>query len=121
MTTVTNIVGRYNQLGTISSVVTTGITDNVGWTSLCNGVVMMYGFSTSQGGSPQTVTFAFPFTAVPFSVQVTPVTPVGGDVSLANRIAIQQGSISASGFVIERTGSSNLNSFQWLAIGPSNG
>lgn len=89
---------------------------NGGWIFLPGGLLMQYGNAISTDVNGVTVVFPVPFSAIPYSIQLTPVI----DDTSTIRLSVLNGSQTALQFLTNSTNSSHLKSFYWFAIGPYN-
>jgi hypothetical protein len=85
-----------------------------GWTFLPGGMLLQYGLLNST--LTAAILFPVPFTNIPFSIQITPVTVTGGFSAI---LTVASGSVSTTGFNINTAGSlaGGLRGVYWMAIG----
>lgn len=101
------VTGKFSTFGTTVS--------DKGWTFLPGGLLLQYGFATSNTSSPNgTVTFPVAFTSTPFSIQLNVL-----ENSNSRRIT-HVNTLTSTGFtcyIQDSSGSSVSNRFYWIAIG----
>lgn len=90
-----------------------------GWTFLAGNVVLQYGSVTNinvKGSNPTSVTFSKAFGSAPYSITIT--SEKSGNNPTTDSIHIKNGTVTASGFDIVTTDTSQRIGY-WMAIGPA--
>jgi hypothetical protein len=90
-----------------------------GWVFLAGGIILQYGTSNPGAVSPSTGTtkFPIPFTSVPFVVQLSPISKLGG-ASTNNTVSVQNTTVTNTEFQWNwQSSDTRYTGFTWIAIG----